>query len=61
LTIKRPKSSKNSFCGTSYFLKESLIEKKLENDPLDTIALFFVGVFMFFLLEKNLLLQTFLQ
>ncbi len=41
LTINRPRSSKNSFYDTSFFLKISLIEKNLEIDLLNEFFLFF--------------------
>jgi hypothetical protein len=40
LKINRPRSSRNFFCDTSFFLKVSLIEKKLEIDLLDGFVLF---------------------
>jgi hypothetical protein len=43
-------------------LKESLIEKKLEIDPPDTIALFFASCLSFLPFSKELfILQTILQ
>ncbi len=54
MTIKRPKSSKIYFCGTSFLLKESLTKKNLEINPPDTIVLFFGGFFSFLPFNKKI-------
>jgi hypothetical protein len=41
LTINKPRSFKNSFCDTSFFLKVFLIEKNLEIDLLDGFVIYF--------------------
>jgi hypothetical protein len=51
LTINKPRSSKNSLCDTSSFLKVFLIEKFLEIDPLNGLIFFFDGYFSLVLLK----------
>jgi hypothetical protein len=43
VTIKKPKSSKNCFCRTSYFLKGSFVAKKLNMELEEMFDIFLKG------------------
>jgi hypothetical protein len=43
LIVKRPRSSRNSFYGTTSFLNESFMKQNLNIAPLNIFALFFDG------------------
>jgi hypothetical protein len=52
LIINKPRSSKNSFCDTSSFLKVFLIGKNSEIDPPNAFVLFVDGYLSSILFNK---------